>query len=53
MVLGNWVPTHLCPSFCVLQLRVCEEQQALWESHQAELKERVQDGEEKADKLEK
>ncbi|XP_013996376.2 neurabin-1 isoform X1 [Salmo salar] len=35
------------------KLRVCEEQQALWESHQAELKERVQDGEEKADKLEK
>ncbi|XP_042185525.1 neurabin-1-like [Oncorhynchus tshawytscha] len=31
----------------------CEEQQALWESHQAELNERVQDGEEKADKLEK
>ncbi|XP_052332433.1 neurabin-1-like isoform X2 [Oncorhynchus keta] len=35
------------------KLRGCEEQQALWESHQAELKERVQDGEEKADKLEK
>ncbi|XP_038859185.1 neurabin-1-like [Salvelinus namaycush] len=35
------------------KLRVCEEQQALWESHQAELKERIQDGEEKADKLEK
>ncbi|XP_041697011.2 neurabin-1 [Coregonus clupeaformis] len=35
------------------KLRVCEEQQASWESHQAELKERVQDGEEKADKLEK
>uniref|UniRef100_A0A4W5RBU4 SAM domain-containing protein n=1 Tax=Hucho hucho TaxID=62062 RepID=A0A4W5RBU4_9TELE len=35
------------------KLRACEEQQASWESHQAELKERVQDGEEKADKLEK
>nr|XP_046177178.1 neurabin-1-like isoform X2 [Oncorhynchus gorbuscha] len=35
------------------KLRGCEQQQALWESHQAELKERVQDGEEKADKLEK
>ncbi|XP_031666264.1 neurabin-1 isoform X2 [Oncorhynchus kisutch] len=35
------------------KLRGCEEQQALWESHQAELKECVQDGEEKADKLEK
>ncbi|XP_055722513.1 neurabin-1-like [Salvelinus fontinalis] len=40
---------------CLVQekLRVCEEQQALWESHQAELKGRIQDGEEKADKLEK
>uniref|UniRef100_A0A8C7N7A5 Neurabin-1 n=1 Tax=Oncorhynchus kisutch TaxID=8019 RepID=A0A8C7N7A5_ONCKI len=50
---GSWYGTHLCPSFCLLQLRGCEEQQALWESHQAELKECVQDGEEKADKLEK
>uniref|UniRef100_A0A8C7LAN0 Neurabin-1 n=1 Tax=Oncorhynchus kisutch TaxID=8019 RepID=A0A8C7LAN0_ONCKI len=41
--------THLF----VLQLRVCEEQRALWESRQDELEQSVQEGEEKADQLEK
>eukprot|EP00063_Salmo_salar_P072062 XP_014046897.1 PREDICTED: neurabin-1-like isoform X2 [Salmo salar] len=35
------------------KLRVCEEQRALWESRQDELEQSVQDGEEKADQLEK
>ncbi|XP_069562177.1 neurabin-1-like isoform X2 [Brachyistius frenatus] len=35
------------------KLRTWEEQQACWESHRAELEQRVEDEEEKADKLEK
>uniref|UniRef100_A0A4W5Q4M0 Neurabin-1 n=1 Tax=Hucho hucho TaxID=62062 RepID=A0A4W5Q4M0_9TELE len=40
---------------CLAQekLRVCEEQRVSWESRQDELEQSVQDGEEKADKLEK
>uniref|UniRef100_A0A1A7W958 Neurabin-1 n=2 Tax=Iconisemion striatum TaxID=60296 RepID=A0A1A7W958_9TELE len=34
------------------KLKVCEEQQACWQSQKAELEQRAQDGEEKADKLE-
>lgn len=37
----------------VPQLKVCQEQQAQWESQRADLEQRVEDGEEKADKLEK
>ncbi|XP_038820222.1 neurabin-1-like, partial [Salvelinus namaycush] len=36
-----------------VELRVCEEQRALWESRQDELEQSVQGGEEKADQLEK
>ncbi|KAM3865972.1 uncharacterized protein ACN63O_009616 [Diretmus argenteus] len=35
------------------KLKLWEEQQACWESHRAELEQRVEDGEEKAEKLEK
>ncbi|XP_029929721.1 uncharacterized protein LOC115374760 isoform X2 [Myripristis murdjan] len=35
------------------KLKVCQEQQAQWESQRADLEQRVEDGEEKADKLEK
>ncbi|XP_064861653.1 neurabin-1-like isoform X3 [Oncorhynchus nerka] len=40
---------------CLAQekLRVCEEQRAVWESRQDELEQSVQEGEEKADQLEK
>lgn len=35
------------------KLKAWEEQQACWESQKNELEQRVEDGEEKADKLEK
>lgn len=37
----------------VSQLKALKEQQACWESQRAELEQRAEDGEEKADKLEK
>lgn len=37
----------------VSQLKAWEEQQACWESQKADLEQRVEDGEDKADKLEK
>lgn len=40
--------------YCVSsKLRAWEEQQACWESQKTELEQRVEDGEDKADKLEK
>lgn len=37
----------------LLQLHALEDRQTCWENRKAELEQRVEDGEEKADKLEK